>query len=89
MSGRIRDVDVTYVRDHSPIDDVVGEYVQLKGAGGGQKKGLCPFHDGSQARTIRTTTSGSKALNSSWLLPRLFILNLVENLKSSLKLLVE
>jgi DNA primase len=45
MSGRIRDVDVTYVRDHSPIDDVVGEYVQLKGAGGGQKKGLCPFHD--------------------------------------------
>ena len=45
MSGRIRDVDVTYVRDHSPIDDVVGEYIQLKGAGGGQKKGLCPFHD--------------------------------------------
>ena len=33
MSGRIRDVDVTYVRDHSPIDEVVGEYVQLKGAG--------------------------------------------------------
>jgi DNA primase len=45
MSGRIRDIDVTYVRDHSPIDEVVGEYVQLKGAGGGQKKGLCPFHD--------------------------------------------
>jgi DNA primase len=45
MSGRIRDVDVTYVRDHSPIDEVVGEYVQLKSAGGGQKKGLCPFHD--------------------------------------------
>ena len=38
MSGRIRDVDVTYVRDHSPIDEVVGEYVQLKGAGGGQKR---------------------------------------------------
>ena len=33
------------MRDHSPIDDVVGDYVQLKGAGGGQKKGLCPFHD--------------------------------------------
>ena len=45
MSGRIRDADVTYVREHSPIDEVVGEYVQLKGAGGGQKKGLCPFHD--------------------------------------------
>ena len=45
MSGRIRDTDVAYVRDRSPIDEVVGEYVQLKGAGGGQKKGLCPFHD--------------------------------------------
>ena len=45
MSGRIRDEDVSYVRDRSPIDEVVGEYVQLKNAGGGQKKGLCPFHD--------------------------------------------
>jgi len=45
MAGRIKDSDVTYVRDHSPIDDVVGDYVQLKSAGGGQKKGLCPFHD--------------------------------------------
>ena len=45
MSGRIRDTDVSYVRDHSPIDEVVGDYIQLKSAGGGQKKGLCPFHD--------------------------------------------
>ena len=45
MSGRIRDTDVSYVREHSPIDEVVGDYVQLKSAGGGQKKGLCPFHD--------------------------------------------
>ncbi len=45
MAGRINDEDVTYVRDHSPIDDVVADYVQLKNAGGGQKKGLCPFHD--------------------------------------------
>ena len=44
MSGRIRDTDVSYVRDHSPIDEVVSDYVQLKSAGGGQKKGLCPFH---------------------------------------------
>ena len=44
-AGRIRDEDVTYVRDNSAIDDVVGDFVQLKGAGGGQKKGLCPFHD--------------------------------------------
>ena len=45
MAGRIKDEDVTYIRDHSPLDDVVGDYVQLKNAGGGQKKGLCPFHD--------------------------------------------
>ena len=32
MSGRIRDEDVSYVRDRSPIDEVVGEYVQLKNA---------------------------------------------------------
>ena len=45
MAGRIREEDVAYVRDHSPIDEVIGDYVQLKNAGGGQKKGLCPFHD--------------------------------------------
>jgi len=45
MSGRIRDEDVAYIRDRAPIDEIVGEYVQLKNAGGGAKKGLCPFHD--------------------------------------------
>ena len=45
MSGRIRDEDIAYIRDRAPIDEIVGEYVQLKSAGGGQKKGLCPFHD--------------------------------------------
>jgi DNA primase len=45
MSGRIRDEDVQYIRDRAPIDEVVADYVQLKNAGGGQKKGLCPFHD--------------------------------------------
>ena len=45
MSGRIKDEDVTYIRDHSPIDEIVGDYIQLKNAGGGQRKGLCPFHD--------------------------------------------
>ncbi len=45
MPGRIRDTDVTYLRESAPIDEVIGDYVQLKSAGGGQKKGLCPFHD--------------------------------------------
>ncbi len=45
MSGRINDEDVAYIRERAPIDEIVGDYVQLKNAGGGQKKGLCPFHD--------------------------------------------
>lgn len=45
MAGRIREDDVSHIRHASRIDDVVGDYVQLKSAGGGQKKGLCPFHD--------------------------------------------
>ncbi len=45
MSGRIKEEDVTHVRERSPIDEVIADYVQLKSAGGGQKKGLCPFHD--------------------------------------------
>ena len=45
MAGRIRDEDVRAVRDASPIADVIGEYLQLRSAGGGNLKGLCPFHD--------------------------------------------
>ena len=45
MAGRIRDDDVALVRERSRIDEVVGEYVQLRPAGGGSLKGLCPFHD--------------------------------------------
>ncbi|GAA2349947.1 DNA primase [Saccharopolyspora halophila] len=33
------------MRDRIRIDDVVGEYVALRNAGGGAQKGLCPFHD--------------------------------------------
>ena len=33
------------VRDAVPIDAVVSEYLQLRTAGGGNLKGLCPFHD--------------------------------------------
>src|SRR5450759_3543177 len=45
VAGRIRDEDIAAVRDRSPIDEVVGEYLQLKNAGGGSLKGLCPFHE--------------------------------------------
>ncbi|AZQ71447.1 DNA primase [Streptomyces luteoverticillatus] len=45
MAGRINDDDVKAVRDAIPIDAVVSEYLQLRNAGGGNLKGLCPFHD--------------------------------------------
>ncbi len=45
MAGRIRDEDVKAVRDASGVADVIGEHIQLRSAGGGNLKGLCPFHD--------------------------------------------
>jgi DNA primase len=45
VASRIRDEDIAMVRERSPIDEVVGEYLQLRNAGGGSLKGLCPFHD--------------------------------------------
>jgi len=45
VAGRIREQDVTEVRERARIDEVVRETVTLKVAGGGSFKGLCPFHD--------------------------------------------
>ncbi|GAA2675734.1 MULTISPECIES: DNA primase [Actinosynnema] len=45
MAGRIRETDIALVRDRSSIEDVVGDHVSLRRAGGGSLKGLCPFHD--------------------------------------------
>ena len=45
MAGRINDEDIALVRERARIDEIVGEYVQLRNAGGGSLKGLCPFHD--------------------------------------------
>ena len=45
MAGRINDEDIAAVRERARIDEVVGSYVNLRSAGGGSLKGLCPFHD--------------------------------------------
>ena len=45
VPGRIRDEDIELVRNRSPVHEVVGEYLQLRNAGGGSLKGLCPFHE--------------------------------------------
>jgi DNA primase len=45
VAGRIRDEDIALVRERTPIDEIIGEHVQLRNAGGGNLKGICPFHD--------------------------------------------
>jgi len=45
VAGRISETDRERVREANRIEQVVGEYVALKSAGGGNLKGLCPFHD--------------------------------------------
>jgi len=43
--GRIPDRDIAAIREKIRIEDVVGDYVQLRRAGADSLKGLCPFHD--------------------------------------------
>ncbi|MDM7853733.1 DNA primase [Cellulomonas alba] len=45
MAGRIRQDDVEAVRERARIEEIVGARVQLRTAGIGSLKGLCPFHD--------------------------------------------
>ncbi len=45
MAGRISDRDIAAIRERVRIEDVVGDYVQLRRAGADSQKGLCPFHD--------------------------------------------
>lgn len=43
--GRIPDRDIAAIRERVRIEDIVGDYVQLRRAGVDSLKGLCPFHD--------------------------------------------
>src|SRR5271157_828854 len=45
MPGRISDRDIAAIRERARIEDVVGDYVQLRRAGADSLKGLCPFHN--------------------------------------------
>ncbi|OBA79660.1 DNA primase [Mycobacterium sp. 1164966.3] len=45
MAGRISDRDIAAIRERIRIEDVVGDYVQLRRAGADSLKGLCPFHN--------------------------------------------
>jgi DNA primase len=58
MPGRFRDEDIAAIRERVPIEDVVGEVVALRGAGGGRLKGLCPFHEEKTPSFTVNTTLG-------------------------------
>jgi DNA primase len=45
MTGRIGEEDVEKVKSAARIEMVAADYVHLSNGGGGQLKGLCPFHD--------------------------------------------
>jgi DNA primase len=45
VAGRIPDRDIAAIRERVRIEEVVGDYVQLRRAGADSLKGLCPFHD--------------------------------------------
>jgi DNA primase len=45
VAGRIRDEDVVLVKERADLSEVIGDHVTLRPAGGGNFKGLCPFHD--------------------------------------------
>jgi len=58
LAGRIRDEDIALVRERISIVDVISEHVTLKPAGGGNLKGLCPFHDEKSPSFNVTPTRG-------------------------------
>lgn len=43
--GRIPESDIAAIRERTPIEEIVGEYVQLKPAGADSLKGLSPFKE--------------------------------------------
>lgn len=43
--GRIPESDIQAIRERTPIEEIVGDYVQLKPAGADSLKGLSPFKD--------------------------------------------
>ena len=45
MAGRIVAADIAAVRERVSIVEVIGGQVTLRPAGGGNLKGLCPFHE--------------------------------------------
>lgn len=59
MAGRILDEDVNAVRERADLSEIAADYMQLRRAGGGRFKALCPFH---AEKTPSFTIDPSKGL---------------------------
>jgi DNA primase len=59
MKGRIRDVDLEEVRRRASLVDVAAEYMQLRKAGSGRFRAICPFH---QEKTASFSVDAAKNL---------------------------
>jgi DNA primase len=58
MPGRIRDEDIATVRERIALETIIGDHVQLRNAGAGRMKGLCPFHEEKTPSFTVNTTLG-------------------------------
>ncbi|HVV74755.1 MAG TPA: DNA primase [Mycobacteriales bacterium] len=58
MPGRIRDEDIATVRERISLEEIIADHVQLRRAGAGRMKGLCPFHDEKTPSFTVNTTLG-------------------------------
>jgi len=58
MAGKISDDDVNAIRSRADIADVIGRYIDLKPAGAGKFKGICPFHEDSKPSLNVDTNKG-------------------------------
>jgi DNA primase len=58
MPGRIRDEDIATVRERISLEQIIGDHVQLRRAGAGRMKGLCPFHEEKTPSFTVNTTLG-------------------------------
>lgn len=59
MAGHIRDDSIAEVREATDVVALIGEYVDLRPAGGTRMKGLCPFH---QEKTPSFTVEPTKGV---------------------------
>src|SRR5687768_13887233 len=88
MKGRIRDQDIEELRNRTSIVDVAAEYMQLRKAGSGRFKALCPFHQEKTpsfsidaGKNVAHCFGCGKGGDVIWLVMELESLNFVETVE--------